>query len=238
MYIAICDDDAQEMKSLVSIIREYAAGDESIRIQTFGNAEGMLKTAAEERFTHYFLDVMMPGMDGIRAARELRGFDTDAKIVFLTSFKEFAYQSYRVRAYDYLLKPAGRAELFELLERMQAEEAKQGECISIRGGRSVFRIPFARLSYLEVFQKKLHFHMTDGQVRQIAGTLAEVEKKLLLRPEFAKIHRSYIVNMNRVSEISPEGCVMFSGDNLPISRLLFKQVREDYMAHLFDGAEG
>lgn len=70
-------------------------------------------------------------------------------------------------------------------------------------------------------------------MRTIPGTIAGFEAGLLTRPEFVKIHRSYIVNLNQIAELSPEGCILFSGKNLPVSRLLYPQVRRAYMAHLF-----
>ena len=234
MFIAVCDDDAQVRRQIADILDVYAgACRQMLRYQLFENAEDMLRAAGTERFTHYFLDVMMPGMDGMAAAKEIRAFDSEVKLVFLTSFSEYAYQSYRVRAYDYLLKPVQRETQTELLDRMRAEEAEAEACIDVQCGRSIFRIPCARLACLEVNQKKLFFYLTDGQVRTIPGTIAGFEAELLARPEFIKIHRSYIVNLNQISELSPEGCILFSGKNLPVSRLLYPQVRRAYMAHLF-----
>lgn len=238
MYMAICDDHPQELTRIAQMVTQYAqSSGASIHFQVFTDAEAMLRAAKSERFTHYLLDVMMPCMDGISAAQEIRQFDEDAKIVFLTSFTEYAYQSYRVKAHDYLLKPVQEAQFFDLLRQFQTLEESTEACICIQNGRSIFRIPFARLSYLEVYQKKLSFHITDGGIREISGSLSEYEKELLARDEFIKIHRSYIINLKQVSALSPEGCVMFSGIILPISRLLYHQVREKYMAHLFGNVE-
>ena len=234
LVIAVCDDDVRALKRMAGVLEEYAAACRlPLRYQLFENAEDMLRSARTERFTHYFLDVMMPRMDGITAAQEIRDFDPDAKLVFLTSFSEYAYQSYRVRAYDYLLKPVEPQTLTELLDRLQAEEEAAEECIDVQNGRSAFRIPLVRLAYLEVNQKKLFFYLTDGQIRQTPGTITRIEADLRIRPDFVKIHRSYIVNLNQISELSPEGCILFSGKNLPVSRLLYPQVRKAYMAHLF-----
>lgn len=234
MFIAVCDDDARVRGQMAEILDAYTAKNGlPLRYQLFENAEDMLRAARTERFTHYFLDVMMPCMDGITAAQEIRSFDPDAKLVFLTSFSEYAYQSYRVRAYDYLLKPVQMQTMTELLDRLRAEEAEAEACIDVQNGRSIFRIPYNRLACLEVYQKKLFFHLTDGQVRTMPGTIAGFEAELLARPDFVKIHRSYIVNLNQISELSPEGCILFSGKNLPVSRLLYPQVRKAYMAHLF-----
>ena len=238
LYIAICDDDAGVLEYLSAAAARYAAGHmPSLRIKTFGSAADMLEAAPAERFSHYFLDIIMPDMDGIAAAQAIRSFDADAALVFLTSSNEFAWQSYRVHASDYLLKPVTDTQLFALLDRLCEKEAYAEEYICIRNGRSVYRMPFAQLSHVEVNQKKLYFHMMDGQLRQIPGAMAEYERELLSRSDFAKIHRSYIVNLRQISILSPEGCIMFSGKNLPISRLLYKQVHRQYIAQLFGSRE-
>lgn len=238
MYIAICDDDPQLLHQLAAVIAQYASTRRlPLEYLLFDDAEAMLQSAAVRPFTHYFLDVMMPRMDGITAAQEIRSFDEHARIVFLTSFREYAYQGFQVRAFDYLLKPLQPEALIAVLDRLEAEEISAQAYVTLQNGRSVFRLPFDRLAYLEVNQKKLHFHLTNGQIRQIPGTISSIEAELLAQPDFAKIHRSYIVNLRHVSSLSPDGCVLTCGDNLPISRLLYQQVRRQYIACLFDDAQ-
>ena len=236
MYIAICDDSPLELKKITEIVESYAAqSGTSIRFRTFTDAKVMLTVARKEFFTHYLLDIMMPAVNGISAAQEIRSFDTEAKLIFLTSTKEYAYQSYRVKAYDYLLKPVQSEELMALFRRMQAQEESTRECLSVQSGRSIFRIPFAQLSYLEVNQKQLYFYMENGRVHQLTGSISTFKDELLSHSCFAKIHRSYIVNLQHVFALSPKGCIMFSGKNLPVSRLLYSDVQKQYMNYLFSG---
>lgn len=239
MHIAICDDNPLELKKITEIVEGFVARNElPVRLSTFVDAETMLAAAKKEFFTHYLLDIMMPGMDGITAAREIRTFDTDAKLIFLTSSREYAYQSYRVKAYDYLLKPICAEEVNALLGQLQAQEESLQDCLCIQNGRSIFRIPFALLSFLEVNQKHLYFYLADGGVRQLPGSMAEFEDRLLSRPGFVKIHRSYIVNLQHVSTLTPKGCIMFGGHNLPVSRVLYNDIQKKYMTYLFSEREG
>ena len=238
MNIAICDDNPLELKKIAAIVEGYAAQSKMpVRYRTFTHAEDMLTAAKEELFTLYLLDVMMPGLDGISAAQELRSFDVDAKLVFLTSSKEYAYQSYRVKAYDYLLKPVQAGELTALFRQLQAQEENAQDYLYVQNGHSILRILIPQLSHLEVNQKHLYFYMNDGSVRQLMGSISAFEDKLLAHPCFAKIHRSYIVNLQHVSALSPKGCILFSGKNLPVSRLLYSDVQKQYMAYLFSGRE-
>ena len=79
----------------------------------------------------------------------------------------------------------------------------------------------------------LYFNMIDGSVRKVFGSLSEYAPILLEQPEFMRIHRSYIVNMLQIEELSSSGIRTFSGKNLPVSRLLFSQLQKDYIKLLF-----
>ena len=238
MYLAFCDDSLQDGKQIAGMIEAFAASHAPhVQFEWFSDPESMLRSAREKRFTHYLLDVIMPTMDGITAAQEIRSFDTSAKLIFLTSSKEFAYESYRVKAHDYLLKPVDPAALSTLLGQLLAQEKSSEECLMLHSGAALFRLPLSALSHVEVYQKKLYYHLTDGQVRQTPGSIAEAEKSLCTHAEFVKIHRSYIVNLHQISALSPDGCLMITGDNLPVSRLLFHQVQQRFVAQLFAGEE-
>lgn len=204
-----------------------------LHCRTFSSANTLLDAARSERFTLFLLDIMMPGVSGIDAAREIRTFDEAAQIVFLTTSPGFAYESYGVRAMDYLLKPVSDALLFPLLDRLHQAEQRPQDGLTIKSGATLIRILFSQLSYVEVSGKHLYFHLSDGTVHQMFGTLREYETPLLARREFIRTHRAYIVNLLHLSELSPAGAVLFSGQTLPVSRLLYPQVQAQYMKVLF-----
>lgn len=234
MYIAVCDDQIEELELLVGLLRQWQEEHHVfLRIKTFSTAAELLNAAKTEPFTLYLLDVIMPGTDGMAAAREIRNFNTAADIVFLTSSPSFAYASYGVHALDYLLKPVQPEKLFSILSQLSLREQKLQESLTVKCGPTLVRIPFSRLTYVEVNRKHLYFTLNDGSVKEVFGTLYEYEPLLLSRPEFMRIHRSYIVNMLHVAEFSPAGVITFSGKNLPVSRRLYSQLQKDYMKLLF-----
>lgn len=125
MYIAVCDDQAEELSALTALLDQWQAERHfPLRYHTFRSAAGMLDAAQRERFSLYLLDVMMPGIDGMDAAREIRTFDDAADIVFLTSSPGFAYESYGVRALEYLLKPISGGLLFPVLDKLMLREQR------------------------------------------------------------------------------------------------------------------
>lgn len=234
MYIAVCDDQKEEIESLTSLLCQWQEERRvAIPYKTYRSADELLSVASNEQFTLYFLDIMMPGTDGMSTAREIRSFDHVADIVFLTSSPGFAYESYSVHALDYLLKPIRSELLFPILDRLLIRAQQPQDGLTLKIGSTLIRIPFFQLSYVEVMGKHLYFNLTDGSVREVFGSLKDYEPLLLNRPEFFRTHRSYIVNMLQVSELSPAGVRTFLGKQLPVSRLLYPQLQKDYMQLLF-----
>lgn len=234
MYLAVCDDKKEELDTILSLLDAWQAEhDVPLGRKTFQSAAQLLKAARRERFTLYLLDVMMPETDGLEAARHIRVFDDVAEIVFLSTSPGFAYESYGVRALNYLLKPVEREKLFALLDQLYLREQKPLEALTLKTATTIIRVPYAQISYVEVIGKRVYFHLVDGNLREVAGSLKDFEAELLSRPEFMRAHRSYIVNMFQVEQLSSAGLRTFQGDNLPVSRLFSPQLQRDYMALLF-----
>lgn len=238
MYIAACDDRTEELDTLETLFHRWQEERHTFfHYKIFHSAAQLLDVAKRECFSLYLLDVLMPGFDGIATAREIRLFDSVAEIVFLTTTPGFAYESYSVQAFQYLLKPITAKLLFPLLDQLSLREQKPEEGLTLKTGVTLVRIPFSQLAYVEVNRKHLYFNLVDGQVREVAGFMKDYEELLLSRMEFARIHRSYIVNMLQIAELSPAGIYTFSGKNLPVSRLLYPQLQKIYMKLLFDGGK-
>ena len=234
MYIAVCDDQSEVLEAVSDLLRLWQENHQTpMRWKTFRCATELLNAAEKEHFTLYLLDVMMPGMNGLAAAREIRSFDAAADIVFLSTSSGFAYESYGVHALDYMLKPVRSEILFPVLDRISLREQKPEEGLTLKCGMTLVRVPFSELAYVEVISKHLYFNLTDGEQFETTGSLHDYEDLLLMRPEFMRVGRSYIVNILQIRKLSPAGIITFSGENIPIPRRLYPQLQKDYMKLLF-----
>lgn len=234
MKIAVCDDDSRELDRISSLLDTYLMEKKAGLIyKTFQSATELLSTISSLDYDMLLLNILMPGMTGMEAAHEIRGLDTEVKIVFLTSSPEFAVESYAVKSYDYILKPVSKDKLFSILDAVIAEEQKPLEGLTVKTQSGMTRILFSRLAFVEVMNKKLYFNLADGSVREVPSPLVDIEDQLLSRPEFVKVHRSYIVNLWQVGELGAKELITHAGKTVPISRLLYGKVREAYMKHLF-----
>lgn len=234
LKIAVCDDDVQELTRLTNLLRRYQGErNATIKYVAFSNAIELLDTVSKDSYDVLLLDILMPGYTGMQAAHEIREFDKGVKIIFLTSSPEFAVESYAVDAYYYLLKPCAAEKLFPVLDRFFLDSQKEEDALIIKTASGMLRIPFIKLEFLEVINKKLYFHLSDGSVKEIYGSLSEFESELLNREEFVKVHRSCIANMGCIQELNAQELITYAKQSAPVSRLLYGKVREAYMQYLF-----
>ncbi|MEG2652230.1 MAG: LytTR family DNA-binding domain-containing protein [Ruthenibacterium sp.] len=240
MHIAVCDDDSMELARIASLLDAYRRERNiCLSYQTYLSAAELLFAIKSKQYDLLLLDILMPGFTGLQAAQEVRTFDSGTNIIFFTSSPEFALESYAVKARDYILKPVLKEKLFSALDAVLAQEPEVFEGLSIRAQRGMAHILFSRLAFVEVMNKQLHFHLSDGEVRAVRASLTDYEQRLLIRPEFIKVHRAYLVNLWQMRELTPGGFVTHNGDSIPVSRLLYSGVRKAYLEHLFveTGAE-
>ena len=234
LKIAVCDDSRELLEKVEKDLHEY----ESVRstpvtVHTYTNAVDLLDGLKKTDYDILILDIIMPGFTGMQAAHEIRKFNEEIKIIFLTSSKEFAIESYSVGAYYYLLKPVLNEKLFSVLDKVVSEITSKQESCVIYTHMGIVNIPFARIECLEVYNKHLVFHLSDGSTKETRGALTDYENVFLERKEFLKIHRSYILNMDYIHSIEAGEIATYSGKRFPVSRLLAKDIKEHYMNYMF-----
>ena len=238
MRIAICDDDKRELLQIVTLVESFRHERKAeLTYTSFQNATDLLVSMESGDYDLLLLDVLMPGVNGMQAAREIREHNSRTEIVFLTSSPEYAVESYSVRAHHYLLKPATEDKLFPVLDRLLDNFKKPEDALRIRMQSRVFSLPYSKMEYVEVNAKTLFFYLTDGGVRDVPGSLADYEQVLLKRPGFMKVHRSYLVNLQWVQELRQGELLTVGGRRVPVSRTAYPQVRTAFTQFLFEEAE-
>lgn len=143
LRVGLCDDDKGYMEELTDMVRQWAK-ENKLKIELFScdNGDKLLAQSTASHMDIVILDIVMPLLNGMDTARELRAQDTAVKLIFLTSSPEFALESYEVRAQDYLLKPVSYDRLREALDaccQMLCGRAEK------HGAENLLRVPEAVL---------------------------------------------------------------------------------------------
>ncbi len=235
----IVDDEELARKMLI----EFLAGHAEIEVVAeCANGFEAVKAVSELKPDLIFLDIQMPKLDGFEVL-ELIG--TDRAVVFVTAYDEYALRAFEIHAVDYLLKPFA-AERFETaLQRVKKRlggalpapaelstsarpPAQFLERLVVKDGTRVYVIPVAKLDYAEA-QDDYVALSTEGKKHLKQQTISSLETAL--DPQrFLRIHRSYIVNLERVTKIEPYSkdsyvVVLAGGHQLPVSRSGYTRLR-------------
>lgn len=238
--IAFCDDDMEVLHQMNELLDRYRVErNEDITYAAFQSPFELL-TEIEKgiRPDILFLDVVMPGQNGMDVAKEIRQYDTNMKIIFLTSSPEFAVESYSVGAYFYQLKPIWEESFFRLMDAVLAEcEKKKKNRLILRSKDGITRIDLQQLEYCEVLGRKLLFHLENGAVLESAGSLDDLAGQLMQYSYFFRPHRSFLVNMEYIQNISSRSIKMVNDAEIPIPHGKCSEIKNTYMEYAFNGEQ-
>ncbi len=225
------------------VIREYLQSHPEIEVAAeCANGIEAVKAVAEHQPNLIFLDVQMPKLTGFDVL-ELIG--TDVPVIFVTAYDQYAMRAFEVHAVDYLLKPIGRERFDAAVERAKerlgekmpsaqklADSARPPqqflERLVVKDGTRVTLIPIAKLDYVEA-QDDYVALASQGKKHLKQQTIASLEA--CLDPNcFVRIHRSYIVNLERVVRIEPYGkdsrlAILSDGTRLLVSRAGYARLK-------------
>lgn len=241
MKIAVCDDETAELCHITSLLNEYML-EKSIDFAVYAFQSPVELICQIQNKIHYdilILDIMMPAIGGIDAAKEIREYDKNVKIIFLTSSPEFAVDSYSVGAYYYSLKPIWREKLFSLLDGVILEIDKQDkECLIVKCKNGITRIPINSLEYCEIVNKTIMYYLSNATALESIGSMTELETTLLKYSRFLKPHRSFVVNINFIKSLNMGEILMENGSKIPVPRGKYNVIKQAFLEFSFNPSAG
>ncbi|MFJ1586822.1 LytR/AlgR family response regulator transcription factor [Streptomyces sp. NPDC088197] len=234
LQVLAVDDEPPALEDLTYLLR----GDRRVgRVLSAGSSDEALRLLEDESVEAVFLDIRMPGLDGLDLVRVLGRFARPPAVVFVTAYEDFAVDAFALKACDYLLKPVGRERLAEAVRRVAAviEGNTPG---AAPAGRSDERIPvdlggvtrFIRredVAYVEAQGDYVRLH-AGGHAPLVRIALAVLEERWAPHG-FVRIHRGYLVSLRHVEELRSDAghwTVRVAGGELPVSRRHSRELRD------------
>jgi DNA-binding LytR/AlgR family response regulator len=236
MKIAICDDEKPIRDYIEKCVREV---NPDAFVSQYSDASDMVSASFDADIL--FLDIQMPGVDGMRAARILRTTGSDTVIVFVTAVEELVFQAFDVDAVQYIVKPFDKSRLQDAIRKAVAA-AKERETIKniltsdeddprffvVKSGGVNTRVILSEIAYAEVFDRRVVLHMHDKECIEYYGRMTELEQ--VAGNDFFRVHRAYLVNLKHVSSYdSRYVCVL--GNVIPVARGKYPELVKAYMSY-------
>lgn len=237
MYlIALCDDEASELKKAENMLSVYRKEHPKLDIMVtcFESADELLYMVREKEYMPdmILMDIYMPEKMGIEAARELRSLGNEGKIIFLTTSKNHALEAFGVGAAQYLVKPVLKEELFPVLDQFlkDIEENRQRYLLLRADGRTR-RVAVNDIVCCEAHGKAQCMHLSDNSQLLLRMTMTEIYGMLSRYQEFVRVGIAYIVNLEFVDSMNGQDICLNTGRKIYLPRGAYKTLKEQYFRY-------
>lgn len=230
MRIAVCDDDPKEQEQFVNALQEW---DPTRNAEKFLNGASLLEAAKTlPRFDIVFLDIYLPGENGIDIARTLQKISPETGIAFVTTSREHAVDAFSLYALHYLVKPVTKNGVVEAFRRLTELRTRQRKKITFPVGADRYTVFLDQICLLESDNHTVNISLADGRRLKVRMSFSEMEKRM--DGSFLRINRGIVVNMDYIVQMKTDVCVLRDGNRLPIAVRQSTAIRAAYDDYVFD----
>lgn len=219
--IGIVEDETVYADMLAGLIKNCCP-EEKAETSCFKSGEELLESAWQnEEYAVFFIDIELPGRNGMETARLLRENGYQEMIVFTTNYEQFVYEGYEVEAFRYLLKPVKQSDVAVCMERVKQNMQKRA--LGFSYNRKRYQIAYKEIVYISSYGHYLTVHTLDQSyewkylLKDLQGTLPE---------QFVRCHRSFIVNMDYVRKLDGKRILLKSGEEIDVAGGYLEEVRK------------
>ena len=226
MRIAVCDDEKTSLETLISGLEEYCIERKTdFDYVGFSDYEQLLPRIGE--FDGFILDYMTPGMDGLTFAQTVRDAGSHEKpIIFVTSYPEIVYDSFKVRAFRFLVKPVQKDDLFEALDACLFSDASN-KTLSIKTDGAIEIVHANSICCVEAVGRDCVIATEQGEIFS-HKSISWFEDELG-GCGFFRVHRSFLVNLRKIVRFNKSKIELTGGKTVEISTRKYKDFCQHYL---------
>lgn len=222
--IAICDDDKSIIKQIVQYIQEYQGA--NCTVSTYSCGEELL--SERKKFHIIFLDIDMSGINGIEAAKKIRSYDKNVKIIYVTNFTDYLNLAFEVHAFGYLNKPLKKEKIYSQLNEaiIYSENQEEAEIVEFLTTEGIVRLNPRSIYYFEYTNRKVEIKTID-KTYIIKNKITSIAKDMC-KYGFLMPHKSFTVNLFYIKSIKGYDVFMIDGSVIPLSQKKSVEFRENF----------
>lgn len=213
--ILVCDDLPEERANLIRMLRAYEkTHDVELELETASDGSELISKWQSGRWKIIFLDIYMPQLNGIEAARWLRKVDTRCEIVFVTTSRKHGMEGYELKAMDYLTKPYSQQDVDSAMDWYLRKQSEKRRELTVRTADGNEDLQLKDICFIESRGHTCDIHI-GGRIVCVRRSIDELSAEL--GSSFFRSHKSFLLNIAHASGIDGNRFIMDSGDSVPIS---------------------
>jgi len=221
LKVIIIDDEPRAIDLLKGYLEHFNGME---LVATFRNGLKAFEYLSKEKVELVFLDINMPHISGISLSKMI---EKEVKIIFTTAYSEYAVESYEIQAVDYLLKPISLERFTKAISKVISSSVKapvlaKENLILVKSGSEVFRIKSEEINYIEKDGNYSTYHLGHKKIIS-RESIAELLSNL--PTHFIQVHKSFIVNVNKVSSVQKD-TIFIDEVNVPIGDSFKQKVKD------------
>lgn len=238
--VAVVDDEPCILERITELLKKFESAypeEISFDADTYSSGDELLKNNPNS-YEIIFLDINMPGTNGLRVAKKIREHNRTAIIIFCTNYAQYAINGYEVNALGYILKPVEEVSFNRNMQRtLRVLKSSQSRRIRIKTLHGIEITPVSDVLYLEIQIHNLFYYFlkedgtlcdyrTRGSMQEMVDSLGELG--------FARCSACYLVNLRHVISVSNGEIKLHGGIALPISRKFLRSFNDSFIKYLGD----
>ena len=223
------DDEPLALQQIVTYIHKVPFLELAAKCQSALEARQFL---ANDTVDAIFCDINMPDLNGMDFVKSLA---SPPLIVFTTAYSEYAVEGFKVNAVDYLLKPFGLQDFQRAANRLKERKLSPltSDILFLKTDYRIVKVSISDIRYVEAMSEYLKVWL-EGEQKPIITLLSMKKMEERLPDSFMRIHRSYIINLNKIQEVNKNRIIMDAETYLPIGDL-YKESFQRYLDTKFLG---
>lgn len=231
--IAVCDDSKEHVEIISNMIDLILKNNKlNCLFETFTSSKELIANHEKRNFDIIFLDMEMPEQNGIETGLSIKNIADNTKIIYVTAHQGYAYDSYKVKAEDYLLKPIDYLKLENsiLLCFKKLQTKKERKFLDITDiNRNINRIFIDNIIYMQREKdRKIHIECIYKKTIIINQTISNLEKNLADNRNIIKANQSCLINLNNVRKITKDIITFCDDSTVKISESCLQSVKKEF----------
>ncbi len=237
LYLAICDDDAGILSvvsgAIISAFRKHGI---TAEVELFRRPRDLERRMQEREFELLFLDIDMPGMDGITFAKKLRASNCRTEIIFVSSREDKVFDALRTNPGGFIRKSRFLEDVPAVIAQWMKNRPREERAqLVIQNRDKTMTVPLDTVLYIEGNDKAQLLHTANQpEPVPVRRSMADLEEALSPKG-FLRIHKGYLVNYKFIRRLENTEAVLTNGERIPLSRRRVQEIRTRFLVLMQDG---